>query len=728
MRRLSLLPLPVTAVLLPIWASVPAVADNAGGLPAAETIDEIVVVASKSARSLRDVAARVTIVDNESLAATLAVSGSDIFRYTPGVDSEESASRFGYEGVSIRGIGGNRVALLLDGIPLPDQFAVGSFSNATRDFLNAGLVERIEVLHGPASALYGSNAIGGVVATLTPNPATITGGRSSGGKLEYLRQDADGSDHGVGVLAMQGAQTGALLGGSYRDGAQMSAAGGSNLDTRKFRRRSLLAKLVHDTATFGSLHLSAIHQQAEVESSIESLLGSGRYRTTTALRGDDRNRLQILSAAWEFGNGDTQGGVVRVYHQDAMTEQKTLDDRTAATRPVAINRRFDFRQSIRGAELNVRRTFDLMGLESQLTGGLEYRERDSEELRDGLETGIDDGVVSNVILGEVFPLRDFPHSNTRERGAFLENSVRAGDWTLIAGLRADWYRLRPLHDPVFAEDYPFAATVPVSEKDLTPKLGLTYRYNDNLDAYLQYAQGFRAPPYEDANIGLELPVFNIRAVPNPDLASEHSAGFEAGMRWQSERLRLYAAWFRTDYDNFIESRVRIGTDPDSGRILFQARNLNSARIDGFEAGWDWSLPGRFEDFGFGGSLYRARGHNGESGQPLNSVGPGQLVLAVRWQPAGGENAVRLQATATEGWDHRDETAGALFKPPGHVVLDLYGSRVVGEHIVVRASIRNLTDRTWWYWSSVRGLSSDDLLLPQLAQPGRNFGISVQYRW
>ena len=129
-----------------------------------ETIEQIVVVANKSARSVRDVAAHVTVMTRQELTDNLATSVADVFRYTPGVDYEASGSRFGTEGINIRGIGGNRVAILVDGVPLSDQFDVGSFSNATRDFVNAGLIQRVEVLHGPASALYGSSAIGGVIA------------------------------------------------------------------------------------------------------------------------------------------------------------------------------------------------------------------------------------------------------------------------------------------------------------------------------------------------------------------------------------------------------------------------------------------------------------------------------------------------------------------------------------------------------------------------------------
>jgi len=117
-----------------------------------DSIDEIVVVANKSARSVREIAANVTVMTRSEISDNLATTVADVFRYSPGIDYEAAGSRFGTEGITIRGVGGNRVALLVDGVPLSDQFDVGSFSNATRDFINAGLIQRVEVLHGPASA------------------------------------------------------------------------------------------------------------------------------------------------------------------------------------------------------------------------------------------------------------------------------------------------------------------------------------------------------------------------------------------------------------------------------------------------------------------------------------------------------------------------------------------------------------------------------------------------
>ena len=116
-----------------------------------EPVDQIVVVAHKDERSIREIAANVTVLSRADMNSELATSLADVFRYIPGVAYEAAGTRFGTEGINIRGIGGNRVAILIDGVPLPDQFDSGSFSNATRDFIDAGLVQNIEKL---ASLVY----------------------------------------------------------------------------------------------------------------------------------------------------------------------------------------------------------------------------------------------------------------------------------------------------------------------------------------------------------------------------------------------------------------------------------------------------------------------------------------------------------------------------------------------------------------------------------------------
>ena len=153
-------------------------------------VEEIVVVAHKHARARRDVAATVSTFASDDMRFELAASVADVFRYAPGIDYEAAGARFGSESINIRGISGNRVAILVDGVPISDQFDVGSFSNATRDLVSAGFVDHVEVLHGPASALYGSSAIGGVVAMRTVDPTLRTGQPGQGGRFGAIRRPA----------------------------------------------------------------------------------------------------------------------------------------------------------------------------------------------------------------------------------------------------------------------------------------------------------------------------------------------------------------------------------------------------------------------------------------------------------------------------------------------------------------------------------------------------------
>jgi hemoglobin/transferrin/lactoferrin receptor protein len=696
-----------------------------------DSLDEIIVVAHKHARAVSDIAASVTVLTQEDINATLSNSFADVLRYTPGVDYAASGTRFGDEGISIRGIGGNRVAVLIDGVPLSDQFDVGSFSNATRDFVNAGLVDRAEVLRGPASALYGSSAIGGVVAIRTPDPARYLSRQPVGGDLLATYQGADNSFHGTGIVAFGSSDRGLLLGGSLREGTQTdSAAVDEVLDFRNYRRRSALLKFVANDWRGNTWRVGLIHQDSAVRSALNSVLGDGRFRRTTALDGDDEYRMDILNLSYEFGDsgGWVDAGVIRGYYESADVQQATLDERGLATRPVSIDRFFRFSQNIRGAEINLQKSLSGGTVEHQLGFGVEYRQRDTEEYRDALETGIDDGLASSVLLGEVFPLRDFPISNSSEWGAYVEDVMSVGNWSAIAAVRIDTYSLAPQNDPMYEEDFPFAEPVALSESDLSPKLGLIYHFSSNTEMYMQYSHGFRAPPYEDANIGLDIPLFNYRAIPNPDLKSESSDGIDLGLRWRGLNSDFRVAVFHTRYDNFIESKIRIGTDPVSGRILFQSQNLRKTVIRGIEGSWSLGFPGAVQNLYFEGSFYVARGENKDSGEPLNSVGPAQLTSGLKWSVADGSRSARLQGTFTEQWSRLDESSGDLFGPPGNAVFDFYFSQQIGERMIARIGVLNLTDRMYWRWTDVRGLSSSDPTIPYLAQSGRSISFSLNMRW
>lgn len=693
-------------------------------------LDQVVVVANKDERSIREIAANVTVLTRADLTSELATSIGDVFRYVPGVDYEAAGARFGTEGINIRGIGGNRVAILVDGVPLTDQFDTGSFSNATRDFIDAGLVQSIEVLHGPASALYGSSAIGGVVAVRTPDPGDLVGDEGFGGDFLGTWRDADHSRHAQAMIAVGDRSLGLLAGFSWRDGEQLdSAAGPQGIDTKDQDRQTALIKFVADDPWGRTWRAGVIHQDSHTLSDLNSVLGLGRYRSTTALQGDDTYEMDVINLACEFGSPDDwiDAGVVRAFYETADIQQYTLDERAAATTPVSIDRFFSYDQEIRGIELNLWKNYTSAVVSHRLGVGLEYRDRLTEEYRDGLSTDLATGAQTNVLLGEVFPLRDFPVSKTTETAAFVEDTISAGDWTIVAAIRADRFDLSPRPDAMYLEDYPSYEIVSIVESELSPKLGVIYSVTPGIDVYAQYSHGFRAPPYSDANISLDMPFFAYRAIPNPDLKSESSDGFDIGLRWHGSRASARVSIFRTEYQDFIESKINLGLDPVSGFTLFQSQNIPATEIEGIEAGWT-SRFGENESFGFDGAAYYARGNNKDNGEALNSVGPAQATAGFSWYSAAETRQLRLKATFTDAYDRRDESRGEVFKPAGHAVFDLYLTQALGARAVVRAGLHNLTDRTYWNWSDVRSLAPNDPVLPYLAQAGRSASLSLNVVW
>lgn len=84
----------------------------------------------------------------------------DLVRNEPGVSVGGAGQRGGTTGYNIRGIDGNRVLTQVDGVEVPDSFFTGPFAQTRRNYVDPEIVKRVEILRGPASALYGSSAIG----------------------------------------------------------------------------------------------------------------------------------------------------------------------------------------------------------------------------------------------------------------------------------------------------------------------------------------------------------------------------------------------------------------------------------------------------------------------------------------------------------------------------------------------------------------------------------------
>ncbi|RLA03932.1 MAG: TonB-dependent receptor, partial [Gammaproteobacteria bacterium] len=365
--------------------------------------------------------------------------------------------------------------------------------------------------------------------------------------------------------------------------------------------------------------------------------------------------------------------------------------------------------------------------------GLEWTGTTITESRNSLQTNLDTGTSTSIILSEQFPLRDFPISDVNEIGLYIndEISITDSNWSIIPALRYDYYDLEPKPDPVYLGGSPDSNIVSITEGSLSPKLGAVYELSDSSQMFVQYIHGFRAPPFADANIGLDIPMFNMRAIPNPDLKSETSDGFEIGYNVSNHSHQFDVAGFYNDYKDFIQSKVNLGFDPVSGLILFQSQNINSAEIYGVEASYEYGLEDWIAQSDYltaSVNFFYSKGTNKETSEPLNSIEPSQAVIGLVWTSPSQDWSIGFHTTLVDGKDDLDESQEELFKPAGYAVYDLIANYEVSEDVSLSLAINNLSDHKYWRWSDVNGLVVGDPILESLSAPGINGSLQLKIQW
>lgn len=720
-----------------LWATLPPAA--AQGLPLAGTtlalgpppLEEIVVVASKAGRPRHAVPARVSRFAQERLRFEQTQQLGDIARYEPALEVEFNTPRFGGGGLSIRGIGGNRVALEVDGVPLPQQYAVGNFADAGRLSLDPAVIERIEILRGPASTLYGSDAIAGVITIDTLDGAALVGdGRSvhAGARGGWFGEND--AALAATTLAWDGGEDSALAALNYRHGNEPhSEARNVARDDVDFEQWQGFGKWTHDFGGFASARLVLDYYERNTVSDIHSLLGFGRFLTTTRLEGDDQQRRDRQSLHLELPRPGWLHSVnLMAYRQSSVTRQFTDEVRGAGPAAARLARDFELRELDHGGELRARADFSTGNLDHVAVAGVEWDHVRLTEQRDGGQLNLTTGVFTRALLGEAFPVRDLPRSTIDEVGVYWQDEVSLGALTVVGGLRWDDYSLRADTDSLVADP---ARITDIDADQVTARVGATLRVLPALQLYAHYAEGFRAPPAGEVNLLLDIPLFNLRALPNPDLKPEQSQTIETGLRWHWRATRLEAAVYHTDFTDFISSRVNLGPDPVTGVLLFQSRNLTRAHLYGVEAelaqGLD-PLASVLEGFAVEAGFHAARGENDVSGRALNDVQPLKAVFGLTWRTATDAGMASLRATHLGHQGRVDFSAAPFFVPPATTFVDFIARWRPREALSAEFAVYNLADERYWRYADVRQFALGDPRVELAARPGRTAQVSVSLQY
>jgi len=721
--------------------SVVLLANGAFAEPGAR-LDEITVSATKVASPLLEVPATVSVIDNQASERRLDRDIKDLVRYEPNVSVRNNLARFGLADFNIRGIGGNRVLIKIDDVRVPDTFSIGSFSNASRDGVDIDLLKRLEIVRGSASSLYGSDAIGGVVAFTTRDPADlIREGRSSYFSARGAFNEAHDDRVGTATAAGRVGRFSALAmyshdeTGSYENQGENDGVGAMRTvpNPQDGSGDSVLLKGVFD-ADSHVLRLTFEDVQHEVFTDILSARSSTPALDVTSQTGDDefqRRRISFEHQFSDLGLSWLDSGSWRIYDQGSRTRQETREARTvraaAGTSNRVRDRRFEFDQDLLGAEVTFTKAWEWGTSTHRVTLGAEYLDTRTGQLRDGRETNLTTGTATNVVTPDTFPVRDFPVSDTITGSVYLQDEMRFGRWIVTPGARFDRYELEPKPDDIFVADNPGIVPTAIEDNHVSPKLGLVFMATDSVSLFASYNSGFRFPPYGDVNVGFTNLAFGYTAIPNPDLKPESSDNVEAGVKLSKEGLRLEFSGFYNNYDDFIQSFAAVGVDPDTGVLVYQSQNLGRVRIYGAEA--KTIVPLELVSSGLRALTWQtalgyAHGTDLETHQPLDTIDPLRIVTGLDLQPNDAPWKAALSVTWTDAKDRVDPAAN-LYLPGDWLTLDLVGEVKLGDHLRLNAGVYNFTDEHYWEWADVRGRPASDVAIDRYSRPGRSYSASLK---
>ncbi|MCD1589870.1 TonB-dependent hemoglobin/transferrin/lactoferrin family receptor [Qipengyuania citrea] len=708
---------------------------------AAENDEQIVVTATRIPLQIADAPATVTVIDDEQIADELATDIKDLVRYEPGVSVRRAPARFGAalgatgrarnEDFIIRGIGGNRVLIQVDGIRSPQGFSFGAQDAGRGGYTDVSLVKSVEILRGPASALYGSDGLAGAISFTTSDPVDLVeAGSRFGGFVRASYSSADEEFTETAALAGIFGDVSAMLSYTRRDFQELENRGeigglGSSRtlpNPQDGTSDAFLGKLLWDNGAH-RVRLSGEYLETEVATDILSGQGpaflfgpfpSWIVDDLTALDTTERGRVSL---DWTYaGEGVIDYAHAAAYYQDGQDVQFTDEDRS----PVGATPRPDrerlntFENEVYGASAEARSVFGNDAFRTTLAFGGDISWTRQEGLRDGTEPP----------FGEVFPTRAFPATDFMLGGLFLasEFTFFDGALTLFPALRYDFYDLDPTDDPLLPD---FAGSAQ-SDDRLSPKLGVTVKLADDVLLYGNYAQGFRAPTPYQVNNFFENLAYGYTSLPNPDLGPETSESWEAGIKFSTEAVSLQIAAFTADYDDFISQQVVGGSFTPMDPAQYQFVNYDAVAIEGVEAKANFRMGnGFYSRF----AIAYADGDilsPGQAPAPLDTIDPLNLVLGIGYRESQGRFGGELIATH-HARKSLDETDGG-YRPDAFTILDATAFFAVTDALKLRAGIFNIFDEKYAYWQDVRGLSATSTTTDAYTRPGRNASVSLSFQF
>ncbi len=651
-----------------------------------------VVTASRVQQSVLDTPASVSVIDYQEISDRSLRTVPDALRYTSGVMIQKTT--YGHGSPYIRGFTGRQNLLLVDGIRMNNS-TYRSGPVQYWNTLDANAISRMELVKGPRSTLYGSDALGGALNVISKDTGYLDErGRFYGGTA-YYKYDSNSKSH-VGRIEQRfgvGGKWGMMLGVSGKDYGDIKDSNQGRMERSGYREENLDFKFQY--ALNSSTQLSFAHQY---------------------LNQDGINRWHRLeeNSGWIHDDHVTQGGVFKQesYDQersltylrvDGMSDYSLLENWQATLsfqKSQDSTARVDDRLRARNGNVDV----ETYGFSFQGNG----------ELKEGeLVWGLDyyhDEVDSDGNESRRRPVAD--QSSYDTLGAFAQYKYNLNEkLSVTAGVRASYFKAK------WGESFDVNNLAISSGEDdwsnLTFNLGANYYLTERDAIFGSISQGFRAPNLDDLTSSSSA-LSGVDTIGSTGLDPEHVVSFELGYKRGSDSIQLTTSMFYTKIDDQITSVL-------DGRVL-RIQNGESAYVYGVEIEGQWNFA---DDWSLRGALTWQDGKQDLGGgieDTISRLAPFSGVVAVKWTHPSDQFWIEgsILAAATQDnlsdRDTRDDQRIPTNGTPGYIVGSIRAGYQVNESLELNLGLENLTDEDYRVHGS--GIN----------ETGFNTVIGLKYTW
>ena len=725
---------------------------------------KITVTGTRNERLLKDFPGSISIYDYEDIKGSNSSNWRGLFKYDASIDSQafirSDRSRTYSKGdsgnINIRGVQGNRILTQVDGITIPRfNYGSGTFSASRLNFIDFNTLGKIEVLKGSGSALYGSDALGGVVSLRSLRPDDI------------LEEGKDVTiDIGTNYNGANKSFT-PSINFAYKENNNEFLLSGAFSNFEELQRNTddiyindidgdSNSYLAHYIRKFGNdSEFNVIYKS--INKSSDSIYTDYNASTSYTSSNDltESNRT-ALSAGIDW-NSEEDSFLDRVKFQAYVNDMQYENEyqvRNTADSSDNENTFDDLNQDSYG--INIQLTNDIKGekFDQKITYGFEGSILDGSRLRTKVEIDADE--TSNY--------KSNPDSETTKLGFYIQDEISTDKWDFILGLRYENVDMDATSDEAWfatdevtnrAGDGGFNKDVIGEPNDFNdghfaPSFKALYRLNEDTNLYAKYDKGFRAPTWDEFNssrigvypirfhpmFGFPIQYFGYVTTGNPDLKAETSNNYEIGLKNNTSKSDLSIAAYYSKYKDFLDKSADGGTTTITGPLgpifgvpVINTQNVDKVSIWGLELNNVYHLNERNKGFSVGNSISYQKGDNDITDEPLHSIQPFTAINNISYVFPNQKFTASLINTYVGVPTTRSSYTD--YVPKSYIKTDLGITYRVADNLTTNLGIYNLFDQTYYKWSDLNanGINgTDDTAYQRYAQPGTSIQAGFSWRF